>query len=89
MFSEGDKFIRFTKYGSVIIGEVKLFHYSLNVDLTNKVKYKKYYIITTKGILLELDGSDGKIYKIEKEYSEKDIEAAMERINKIKNLKNV
>ena len=66
MFSEGDKFIKFSKYGGVVIGEVKRFHYSLNIDLTNKVSYKKYYIITTNGVLLELDGSDGKIYKIEK-----------------------
>jgi hypothetical protein len=39
------------------------------MDTKNCVEYLKPHIITTKNILLELDGSDGTIFKVEKEYT--------------------
>lgn len=89
MFEPGDKFIRFTKYGSVIIGEVKTLIPVNYIDLENRVTYTKLQIITTKGILLELDGSDGTIYKIDHFYSEEEVLKIQEKINKIKTLKDV
>ena len=69
MFKEGDKYIHFTKYGSVNKGEVRSCGSTTSIDTQNLCSYKKLHIITTKGIMLELDGSDGKIYKIDHEYT--------------------
>ena len=72
MFNKGDKYIHFTKYGGVNIGEVEYYGYVTSMDTINKVKFKKYYILTTKHIRLELDGSDGRIFKIEQEYTDEE-----------------
>lgn len=85
MFNKGDKFIRFTKYGSVIIGEVRSVVPTKCIDLRNKVVYDKFQIITTKGILLELDGSDGTIYKIDHFYSDEEVDILQNKINHFKN----
>ena len=69
MFKPGDRYIHFTKYGSVNKGEVKLCGETLVIDTKNCVEYLKPYITTTKNIVLELDGTDGIIYKIKKEYT--------------------
>jgi hypothetical protein len=69
MFKEGDMYIHFTKYGGVNKGEVKSYVETHVMDTKNCVEYLKPHIITTKGILLELDGSDGMIYKVNKEYT--------------------
>jgi hypothetical protein len=69
MLKEGDKYIHFTKYGSVNKGEVQSCGYTTSIDTFNLATYKKQHIISTKGIMLELDGSDGKIYKIEDEFT--------------------
>ena len=70
MLKIGDKYIHFTNYGGVNKGEVQDIH-ELNVlDTKNNCIYKKTSILTTKGFSLSLDGSDGKIYKIESEISE-------------------
>lgn len=69
MFKQGDKYIHFTKYGSVNKGEVKSCGYTTSIDTQNHCSYDKLTITNTKGITLELDGSDGKIYKIEEEYT--------------------
>lgn len=69
MFKEGDMYIHFTKYGGVNKGEVKSYVETRVMDTKNCVQYLKPHIITTKNILLELDGSDGMIYKVEKEYT--------------------
>ena len=69
MFKEGDMYIHFTKYGGVNKGEVKSYVETHVMDTKNCVQYLKPHIITTKNILLELDGSDGKIFKVEKEYT--------------------
>jgi hypothetical protein len=69
MFKEGDKYIHFTKYGGINKGEVKSYGETHVMDTKNCVTYLKPHIITTKNILLELDGSDGTIFKVEKEYT--------------------
>jgi hypothetical protein len=69
MFKPGSKFIHFTKYGGVNRGEVKSCGESYVVDAKNCVRYSKPHIVTTKNIILELDGSDGMIFKVEKEYT--------------------
>jgi len=69
MFEKGDKFIHFTKYGGVNRGEVEEIR-ELNVwDINNLCTYIKYSIFTTNGVSLNLDGSDGKIYKVKSEMS--------------------
>jgi len=69
MFKSGSKYIHFTKYGGINKGEVKSYGETHVMDTKNCVEYLKPHIITTKNILLELDGSDGTIFKVEKEYT--------------------
>lgn len=69
MLKEGDKYIHFTKYGNINKGEVRLCGSIKSIDTHNLCSYEKHYIINTKGIILELDGSDGKIYKIDGEFT--------------------
>ena len=69
MLKQGDKYIHFTKYGSVNKGEVQSCGYTTSIDTHNHASYRKYYIINTKGIMLNLDGSDGRIYEINEEYT--------------------
>jgi hypothetical protein len=68
-FKKGDKYIHFTKYGSVNKGEVQSCGGTTVMDTKNLVEYYSPTITTTKGIILHLDGSDGKIFKIENEYT--------------------
>lgn len=88
MFKKGDKYIHFTKYGGVNKGEVHELH-ELNVlDTDNCCTYKKPSILTTKGISLCLDGSDGKIYKIESEMSKERAEQLSKSFKRIVNRKH-
>lgn len=73
MLRAGDHYIHFTKYGGVNKGIVKRIAYSNIFDGDNKVIYKRPHIITHTGFSLELDGSDGKVYKIEKEITDEQI----------------
>ena len=70
MFKQGDKFIQFTKRGGVNKGEVKDIHLTTVWDTANLCRYESYSIFTTNGVRLNLDGSDGRIYKIESEMDE-------------------
>ena len=72
MFKKGDKFIHFTKYGGVNKGEVESVGSLSIIDTTNNVVYKRAFINTTNNVRLNLDGSDGKIYKIDRELSSED-----------------
>ena len=72
MFTKGDKYIHFTKYGGVNKGEVDYCGHTTRIDTINKVSYLAYRITNTVGITLQLDGSDGEIYKIEKEYTDEE-----------------
>lgn len=67
MFEKGDKYIHFTNYGGVNKGEVEDILDINVIDTSNMCSYYKYSILTTKGVQLKLDGSDGKIYKINSE----------------------
>jgi energy-converting hydrogenase Eha subunit H len=73
MFKTGDRYIHFTKYGSVNFGIVKHVHEVNVIDTTNGVIYASVSIITDKNSCLELDGSDGRIYRIIKDLSEDEI----------------
>ena len=65
LFKEGDPYIHFTKYGGTNRGFVKSLGFISCVNLREREYYKKHWIITTNEIMLMLDGSDGRIYKIE------------------------
>ena len=73
MFKIGDRYIHFTKYGSVNFGTVKHVHEVNVIDTNNSVVYVSVSIITDKNSCLELDGSDGRIYRIIKDLSEDEI----------------
>lgn len=73
MFKTGDRYIHFTKYGSINFGTVKHVHEVNIVDAENKVVYVSVSIITDKNNCLELDGSDGRIYRIIKDLNEDEI----------------
>lgn len=75
MFKPGDKFIRFSPYGSITIGEVAEYGEVRTVDINNGVVYLSPYIVTIKRYVLQLDGSDGKIFKVIKELTSEDIDA--------------
>jgi hypothetical protein len=70
MFKPGDKFIQFTKRGGVNKGEIKDIHLTTVWDTANLCRYMSYSIFTTNGVRLNLDGSDGHIYKIDSEMDE-------------------
>ena len=67
MFKTGDKYIHFTKYGGVNKGEVKWYGETRVINLTNGVQYLEPYIVNALGFSLKLDGTDGRVLKIEKE----------------------
>ncbi len=64
MFKKGDKYIHFTKYGGVNKGEVEWYGSTMNYDYENEVVYVSYYIKSTVGHVISVDGSDGRVYKI-------------------------
>jgi len=67
MFAKGEFFIHYKRYGGVNKGEVEsVGHISV---ISNGVVYRRNYINTTNNVRLNLDGTDGKIYKIEREIS--------------------
>lgn len=70
MFKKGDKFIHYTKHGGVNIGEVADIHLVRSHDLKNLCIYINYSIFTTNGVRLSLDGSDGRVYKIDQELTQ-------------------
>jgi hypothetical protein len=88
MFKVGDKYIHFTKYGSVNKGEVKSYGETRVIDTENCVEYLKPHIVTTKNFILELDGSDGMIFKIKSEYTIEESEKISMGIQKIIDHKN-
>jgi hypothetical protein len=74
MLNVGDKYIHFTKYGSVNIGYVKNITPIYCIDLTNAVEYEELKLVNDKGITYSLDGSDGRFYKINKNYTPEEIQ---------------
>jgi hypothetical protein len=88
MFKEGDKYIHFSKYGSINKGEVKSCGSTTVIDAFRCVTYKQYHIISTKGILLNLDGTDGRVYKVEDEFTPEEGENFINLMTKAKEIKS-
>ena len=70
MFNPGDKYIHFTKYGGVNKGEVEWYGESINWDTDNMVAYHIPYIKSSKGIVIRLNGEDGRVFKIKEDITE-------------------
>lgn len=87
MFETGDKFIHYTKYGGVNIGEVKEVNVVKCIDAGNKVIYDKPVIITTNNVALDTDGSDGRIYKINAFMSDGGVERLESLVNNLREKK--
>ena len=87
MFSPGDKFIRHSKYGSVK-GVVKSYGCVNTIDTKHSVCSARPYIVSENGNVYNLDGADGRIYKIIKEYTTEECDIIKEKFIKLKNLKN-
>ena len=87
-FKEGDKYIHFSKYGSINKGEVQSCGSTTVIDAFRCVTYKQYHIISTKGILLNLDGSDGRVYKIEDEFTPEEGENFLNFMTKAQEIKS-
>lgn len=64
MFEPGTKYIHFTKYGGVNIGVVKEVIKQTTFHLGKGVKWINIQILNDKNIVLNLDGTDGRIYEI-------------------------
>lgn len=86
-FKPGDKYIHYTKYGGVNRGEVSSVETVTAWDFTNKCSFQKVVLLTTKGVRLNLDGSDGQIYLVLGEISERTAEEWTKFIKKSKNKK--
>lgn len=69
-FTPGSRYIHFTKYGGVNKGEVEWYGTQINWDTDNKVAYHIPYIKSTKGIIIHLNGEDGRVYKIKDDITE-------------------
>ena len=67
LFKVGDRYIHFTKYGGINTGIVRNVRALTTIHLAQDEKYMfdKWYIINEVGISLELDGTDGQIYKLQ------------------------
>jgi len=70
MFKQGDKYIHFTKYGGINKGEVEWYGETINWDTDNMVAYHIPYIKSTKGIVIHLNGQDGRVFKIKNDITE-------------------
>ena len=88
MFKEGDNYIHFTKYGGVNKGIVEWYGTVINWDFENKVAYHIPYIKSTKGIVIHLNGEDGKVYKIKNDITEEMLMKLKSSSTIIEELKN-
>jgi hypothetical protein len=99
MFKKGDGYIHFTKYGGVNKGEVEWYGETINWDTDNMVAYHIPYIKSTKGIVIRLNGEDGRVFKIKNDITEEMLkklkssstifEELVNRKNKIKDEGNI
>jgi hypothetical protein len=90
MFKQGDKYIHFTKYGGVNKGEVQRYGQTMNHDYENEVVYVSTYILSTMGHVISLDGSDGRVYKINETMDPemlKKLKSSAEVLDELKNRK--
>jgi uncharacterized protein with NAD-binding domain and iron-sulfur cluster len=88
MFEEGDKYIQFTKYGSINKGVIKHCGVVNCIDTNNGVSYQKPYIVNEKNIHYDLDGNDGRFYKVTVEYTKEECEQMVQAYKKLMELKD-
>jgi hypothetical protein len=88
MFEKNDCYIHFTKYGGVNKGIVEWYGTVINWDFENKVAYHIPYIKSTKGIVIHLNGEDGKVYKIKNDITEEMLMKLKSSSTIIEELKN-
>lgn len=87
MLEVGDKYIHFTNRGGINKGIVKRIGTVTEIDTENQCHYERVYMVNSKDIHYDLDGRDGKFYKITAEYTEeeaKELKNAIEEISKFK-----
>lgn len=82
MFKKGDGYIQFTKYGGVNVGTVRQYMEVYLFDEVNKITYIRPHIVTDANILLELDGTDGPIYKIKSDKKSVQADVMMSKLRK-------
>jgi hypothetical protein len=63
-----------TKYGGKNIIEVDSCGFITCIDMDHGITYHSEHIITTNGVTINLDGSDGRLYKITKFHNKKETE---------------
>ena len=84
MLKKGDKYIHHTKYGGINRGVVKECIEVQCTDLVNKCIYSIQHIITTNNITLFLDGRDGQIYRVDREFEDEDVDKLTKLYNNLK-----
>lgn len=65
MFKKGDKYIHFTRFGGTNTGEVDEYFEVENIDTQLQMCYFIPHIRSTKKIVLQLDGKDGMVYRLD------------------------
>lgn len=80
MFNKGDKYIHFTTRGGINFGEVQHISKEKIIDVVNGVVYfKEKMSSTVGGTSYNMDGSDGRFYKLDKILSEEECESIKEK----------
>jgi hypothetical protein len=88
IFKSGDKYIHFTKRGSVNRGVVQRIDEVHVTDTDNCCVYYRYYMVNEKNISYSLDGDDGRFYKIDKEYTKEESEKLANAFKHLADLKS-
>lgn len=88
MLEEGDKYIHFTKRGGVNKGTVKRIGSVTEIDTGNQCHYERMYMVNEKNIHYDLDGRDGRFYKVSMEYSKEEANELQRAIDELAEMKN-
>ena len=88
MLKEGDKYIHFTKRGTINKGTVKRIGGVTEIDTDNQCHYERMYMVNEKGIHYDLDGRDGRFYKISMEYTKEEAEELKRAMDELAEIKN-
>lgn len=72
MFKVGDRYVQFIN-GEINMGLVKQIQEVVICDKPNMISYVAVSITNENDVVLELDGTDGRIYRIIKDLSENDL----------------
>ena len=82
MFKKGDKYIHFTKYGSIHRGIIDRIVETTAVDIKNCVRYTTYRMINTNNVMYNLDGTDGRFYTVDEEFTQEQCDLLKVGFNK-------